>query len=168
MFFFLLWKQSFPCLTVILHRSLKYGCILRTVRGTWNFVWQQETLVQGCTSEAQMNMDVNLCRLPDENRIMPKFPVPLAGFMWHPLLTDGTTILSKQVKRQFIIKKNKPLRTVGISHQRKSDSLGMPQNFFAGILSAPLRNRLTICMRITHDFSCSVSQETKKNKPGRG
>ena len=115
-----------------------------------------------------MNMDVNLCRLPDENRIMPKFPVPLAGFMWHPLLTDGTTILSKQVKRQFIIKKSKPLRTVGISHQRKSDSLGMPQNFFAGILSVPLRNRLTICMRITHDFSCSVSQETKKNKPGRG
>ncbi len=42
---------------------------------------------------------------------------------------DSAPILSKQVKRQFIIKKNKPLRTVGISHQRKSDSLGMPQNF---------------------------------------
>ncbi|MCC2225071.1 hypothetical protein LKD41_09675 [Roseburia sp. CLA-AA-H209] len=113
-------------------------------------------------------MDVNLCRLPDERKSMPKFPVPLADIMWHPPLMDSAPILSKQVKRQFIIKKNKPLRTVGISHQRKSDSLGMPQNFFAGILSVPIRNRLTICMRITHDFSCSVSQETKKNKPGRG
>ena len=74
-------------------------------------------------------MDVNLCWLPDENRIMPKFPAPLAGFMWHPLLTDGTTILSKQVKRQFIIKKNEPLRMVGISHPEKSDVHGMPQNF---------------------------------------
>ncbi|MEQ3123755.1 hypothetical protein AAAX76_10175 [Roseburia amylophila] len=73
-------------------------------------------------------MDVNLCRLPDENRIMPKFPVPLAGFMWHPLLTDGTTILSKQVKRQFIIKKNGPLRTVGISHPKKSNIHRIPQN----------------------------------------
>ena len=141
---------------------------MRAVRGTRNFVWQQATLVQGCTSEAQLNMDVNLCRLPDERKSMPKFPVPLADIMWHPPLTDSAPILSKQAKRQFIIKKNKPLRTVGISHQRKSDAFGMPQNFFAGIPSVPLRNRLTICMRITHDFSCSVSQETKKNKPGRG
>ena len=68
-------------------------------------------------------------RLPDENSMMSKFLVPLVGFMWHPLLTDSAEILSKQAKRQFIIKKNKPLRTVGISHQRKSDALGMPQNF---------------------------------------
>ncbi len=34
-------------------------------KGTWNFIWQLATLVQGCTSEAHMNMDVNLCRLPD-------------------------------------------------------------------------------------------------------
>ena len=130
MVFFLLWKQSFPCLTVLLHRSLKYGCILRTVRGTWNFVWQQATLVQGCTSEAHLNMDVNLCRLPDENSIIPKFLVPLAGIMWHPLLTDSADILSKQVKRQFIIKKNGLLRTVGISHPQKSNVHRMLQNFF--------------------------------------
>ena len=98
------------------------------VRGTWNFVWQQATLVQGCTSEAQLNMDVNLCRLPDENSMMSKFLVPLAGFMWHPLLTDSAEILSKQAKRQFIIKKNEPLRMVGISHPGKSDVHGMPQN----------------------------------------
>ena len=158
---FHVWAESGHC-------PSKYGCLIRAVRGTRNFIWQRATLVQGCTSEAQLNMDVNLCRLPDERKSMPKFPVPLADIMWHPPLMDSAPILSKQVKRQFIIKKSKPLRTVGISHQRKSDSLGMPQNFFAGILSVPLRNRLTICMRITHDFSCSVSQETKKNKPGRG
>ena len=60
---------------------------------------------------------------------MPKFPVPLAGFMWHPLLTDSAEILSKQAKRQFIITKNEPLRMVGISHPGKSDVHGMPQNF---------------------------------------
>ena len=119
---------SFRCLKELLHGSSKYRCLIKAVRDTGNFVGKQATLVQGCTSEAQLNMDVNLCRLPDENRIMPKFPVPLAGFMWHPLLTDGTTILSKQVKRQFIIKKNGPLRTVGISHPKKSNIHRIPQN----------------------------------------
>lgn len=55
--------------------------------------------------------------------------MPLAGFMWHPLLTDSAEILSKQAKRQFIIKKNEPLRMVGISHPGKSDVYGMSQNF---------------------------------------
>ena len=68
-------------------------------------------------------------RLPDENSMMSKFLVPLAGVMWHPLLTDSAEILSKQAKRQFIIKKNEPLRMVGISHPEKSDVHGMPQNF---------------------------------------
>lgn len=36
------------------------------VRGTWNFVWEQETPVHGSTGETQMNMDVNLHRLPDK------------------------------------------------------------------------------------------------------
>ena len=98
--FLLFIKPVFPMFDKSQDCSSKYGCIIKAVRGTWNFVWQQATLVQGCTSEAQLNMDVNLCRLPDENSMMSKFPVPLAGFMWHPLLTDGTTILSKQVKRQ--------------------------------------------------------------------
>ena len=34
-------------------------------------------------------------RLPDENSMMSKFLVPLAGVMWHPLLTDSAEILSK-------------------------------------------------------------------------
>jgi len=35
---------------------------------------------------------------------------------------------TKQVKRQFIIKKNGPLRTVGISHPKKSNIHRIPQN----------------------------------------
>ncbi len=115
------------CLSVALTQSQycpsKCGCILKAVRGTWNFVWQQATLVQGCTSEAHLNMDVNLCRLPDEMKSISKFPVPLADIRWHLSSTDSTNILSKQPKRQFIIKKNRPLRTVDISHKRKSDVL---------------------------------------------
>ena len=125
--------------------SSKYRCLIKAVRDTGNFIRKQATLVQGCTSEAQLNMDVNLCRLPDENRIMPKFPVPLAGFMWHPLLTDGTTILSKQVKRQFIIKKNGLLRTVGISHPKKSNLHRIPQNFFI-LKTLPIRKHLWIIL----------------------
>ena len=49
-------------------------------------------------------MDVNMCRLPDEIRIMPKFPVPLADIMWHPLLTDSAAIQPKQLERQFTTK----------------------------------------------------------------
>jgi len=67
--FFLRLKQSFQCLTRCLYGSPKYGCIIKAVRGTWNFVWQQATLAQGCASEAHLNMDVNLRRLPDK----PKF-----------------------------------------------------------------------------------------------
>ena len=89
-------------------------------------------------------MDVNLCRLPDENRIMPKFPVPLAGFMWHPLLTDGTTILSKQAKRQFIIKKNGPLRTVGISHQKNQIYIEFHKTFYSKILFSHRNPRILI------------------------
>ena len=48
------------------------------VRGNWNFVWEQATPVYGSTGEAQMNMDVNLHRLPDKKEYNPKFLVPLA------------------------------------------------------------------------------------------
>ena len=57
---------SFRCLKELLHGSSKYRCLIKAVRDTGNFVGKQATLVQGCTSEAQLNMDVNLCRLPDE------------------------------------------------------------------------------------------------------
>ena len=133
-------KLSFACFDWNTVLSAGYGCHISPARGTREFrfaicpVWQQATLVQGCTSEAQMNMDVNLCRLPDENSMMSKFLVPLAGFMWHPLLTDSAEILSKQAKRQFIIKKNEPLRTV-VFHHRKINAYGILQNSFIQTLS---------------------------------
>ena len=37
-------------LVIFLQATILY--IIKAVRGTWNFVWQQATLVQGCTSEA--------------------------------------------------------------------------------------------------------------------
>ena len=73
-------------------------------------------------------MDVNLCRLPDEMKSISKFPVPLADIRWHLSSADSADILSKQPKRQFIIKKNRPLRTIDISHKRKSDVLRLLQN----------------------------------------
>ena len=94
-------KTVFPMFVRIAARFVKYRCLIKAVRGTWNFVWQQATLVQGCTSEAHLNMDVNLCRLPDENSIIPKFLVPLAGIMWHLPSTDSTAIQPKQPERQF-------------------------------------------------------------------
>ena len=106
MSFFLLLKQSFQCLSEYRHGSPKHRCLIRAVRGTGNFVWQQATLVHGCTSEAQLNKDVNLCRLPDELSIISKFPVPLAGIMRHLPSTDSTVIQPKQPERQFTDKKN--------------------------------------------------------------
>ena len=75
--FLLFIKPVFPMFDKSQDCSSKCGCILKAVRGTWNFVWQQATLVQGCTSEAQLNMDVNLCRLPDLTKYVSKFLVPL-------------------------------------------------------------------------------------------
>ena len=63
-----------------------------------------------------MNMDVNLHRLPDKILFLPKFLVPLAGLMPHPHPADSADIRSKQAERQFIIKKNRLLRTTGIFH----------------------------------------------------
>ena len=76
----------------------KYGCILRAARGTWNFVRHLATLAQGRASEAQLNMDVNLRRLPECTMSMPKFLVLLAGFMPHLQLADSTATPSKQRK----------------------------------------------------------------------
>ena len=68
---------------IYLGGSSKYGCILSTARGTWNFVRHLATLAQGSASEAHMNMDVNLCRLPGKRKGFAKFLVPLAVLMWH-------------------------------------------------------------------------------------
>ncbi len=60
----------------------------------------------GRASEAHLNMDVNLRRLPERTKCKSKFPVPLAGFMLHPHPADSAVLPSKQAERQFTIKKN--------------------------------------------------------------
>ena len=69
---------------IYLGGSSKYGCILSTARDTWNFVRHLATLAQGSASEAHLNMDVNLRRLPEWILFITKFLVPLADFMLHP------------------------------------------------------------------------------------
>ena len=64
--FLLFIKPVFPMFDKSQDCSLKCGCILKAVRGTWNFVWQQATPAQGSAGEAHMNTDVNLRRLPDK------------------------------------------------------------------------------------------------------
>ena len=41
------------------------------------FVRKQATPVEGCTGEAQMNMDVNLRRLPEADTLLSNFQCPL-------------------------------------------------------------------------------------------
>ncbi len=74
----------------------KYECILRAVRDTWNFARHLATLAQGSASEAHMDMDVNLCRLPEERTGLAKFLVPLAVLMRHPCSVNCTDIQSKK------------------------------------------------------------------------
>ena len=81
LFFFLRLKQSFQCLTRCLYGSSKYGCIIKAVRGTWNFVWQQATLAQGSASEAHLNKDVNMRRLPELMKDAIEILSAPAGFM---------------------------------------------------------------------------------------
>ena len=45
------------------------------------FVQKQATPVQGCTGEAQMNMDVNLRRLPEAYIFLSNFQCPLQLFL---------------------------------------------------------------------------------------
>ena len=85
-----------------------YGCMVRTVRGTWNFVRPLATLAQGCASEAQLNMDVNLRRLREHNLSIPNFQVPLAGFTLHPQSADHAAMQSKQRKDNLQTSKTYP------------------------------------------------------------
>ncbi len=78
----------------------KYGCILRAARGTWNFVRHLATLAQGSASEAHMNMEVNLCRLPEERTGLAKFLVPLAVLI--RICTRGTAQILHKNKRVSI------------------------------------------------------------------
>ena len=46
-------------------QSVRHQYIIKSARSTWNFVQQQATLAQGSASEAHLNMDVNMHRLPE-------------------------------------------------------------------------------------------------------
>ena len=69
------------------------------VRGTWNFVWKQATPVHGSTGEAQMNMDVNLRRLPQNIDCISKFLESLADIMLVSV-ADGQSEVSGQSNRK--------------------------------------------------------------------
>jgi hypothetical protein len=88
---------------IYLGGSSKYGCIISTARGTWNFVRHLATLAQGSASEAHMNMDVNLCRLPGKRKGFTKFLVPLAVLMWHSHSRNCTDIRTEKIIVFFII-----------------------------------------------------------------
>ena len=76
-------KTVFPMFDIVAALFVNFRCMIRAVRGT---------------SEAQLNMDVNLRRLPECTMSMPKFLVLLAGFMPHLQLADSTATPSKQRK----------------------------------------------------------------------
>ena len=88
---------------IYLGGSSKYGCILSTARGTWNLVRHLATLAQGSASEAHMNMDVNLCRLPGKRKGFAKFLVPLAVLMWHSHSRNCTDIRTEKIIVFFTI-----------------------------------------------------------------
>ena len=88
----------FPMFDRHIARFAACGYMNRLVRGTWNFVCNQATLVQGCTSEAQMNTDVNLCRLPDEVHILAEILSAPYRRMRYPQTTDSAMCQSKQRK----------------------------------------------------------------------
>ena len=46
------------------------GCLLRTVRGTWNFVYYLAMPAHGSAGKAHLSMDVNMRRLPEKQDIL--------------------------------------------------------------------------------------------------
>ena len=65
--------------------------MIKTVRGTWNFVSHQATLAQGCASEVHLSMDANMHRLPEKPISRTKFIVPLADVVSHLASMDRLT-----------------------------------------------------------------------------
>lgn len=62
-------------------QSVRYQYIIKSARSTWNFVQQQATLALPCASEAHLNKDVNMRRLPEMIRILIEILSAPAGFM---------------------------------------------------------------------------------------
>ena len=65
----------------IVARSVRHQYIIKSARSTWNFVRQQATLAQGSASEAHLNMDVNMRRLPELMKDAIEILSAPAGFM---------------------------------------------------------------------------------------
>ena len=63
----------------IVARSVRHQYIIKSARSTWNFVRQQATL--GSASEAHLNMDVNMRRLPELMKDAIEILSAPAGFM---------------------------------------------------------------------------------------
>ena len=80
---------------IYLGGSSKYGCILSTARGTWNFVRHLATLAQGSASEVHLSMDANMHRLPEKSISRTKFLVALADVVSHLTSMDGLTRMKK-------------------------------------------------------------------------
>ena len=62
-------------------QSARHQYIIKSARSTWNFVRQQATLAQGSASEAHLNMDVNMRRLPELMKDAIEILSAPAGFM---------------------------------------------------------------------------------------
>ena len=45
------------------------GCLLKTARGTWNFVYYLAMPAHGGAGKAHLSMDVNMRRLPEKQDI---------------------------------------------------------------------------------------------------
>ena len=78
-----------------------------------------------------MNMDVNLCRLPDLTKYVSKFLVPLAGVRRHLSSTDRAVIQPKQAERQFISKKNTHSKNCWHFTSKKISCTWKASKFFA-------------------------------------
>ena len=81
-------------------QSVRYQYIIKSARSTWNFVQQQATLAQGSASEAHLNKDVNMRRLPEMIRILIEILSAPAGFM--PVLERIDCAIILLTERPFL------------------------------------------------------------------
>ena len=85
----------------IVARSVRHQYIIKSARSTWNFVRQQATLAQGSASEAHLNKDVNMRRLPELMKDAIEILSAPAGFM-----------LVLERKDRFYLDKSKKYSTI--------------------------------------------------------
>ena len=74
-------------------RSVRHQYIIKSARSTWNFVRQQATLAQGSASEAHLNKDMNMRRLPELMKDAIEILSAPAGFMLVLERIDSAIIL---------------------------------------------------------------------------